>query len=31
MQVDRGTSVLPDALWEYAIAIAKAVLEAVRL
>jgi hypothetical protein len=30
MQIDRGTSVIPDELWEYGIATAKAVLEAVR-
>jgi hypothetical protein len=31
MQIDRGTSLLPDELWEYNIATAQAVLGAVRL
>jgi hypothetical protein len=31
LQIDRGTSLFPEELWEYVIATAKAVLEAVRL
>jgi hypothetical protein len=30
MQVDRGTSLLPEELWQYTLSTAKAVLEAVR-
>jgi hypothetical protein len=31
MQIDRGTSLLPDELWDYTISTSKAVLGAVRL